>query len=81
MFYFKNELDFANTNGIEILELKRQNPTPILNKEDKQWDFVIETDKGLISFKSTGFEQVVREEPILSETYNIKRQSSLLLGL
>ncbi|WP_215234225.1 hypothetical protein [Dyadobacter linearis] len=69
------KIDLETDGEIEISDLHRENPQRARNEAyiDKkmEWDWLIETQSGTISFKSTGFDQYSRETPVLSESQNL----------
>lgn len=69
----KINLDFHDSIGISIDEIKRENPKISPYGNAIFWTYIILTDKGDISFTSTGFEQIFRKQPYLSESINIGR--------
>jgi len=66
-------LDFQDSIGISMDEIIRIKPKLSPNGKTLFWTFIIKTDKGKISFTSIGFEQIVKEQPILSDSINIGR--------
>lgn len=66
-------LDFQNSTGININNIQKSNPRLSLNKKITLWDFEIETDKGFIKFESSGFKQIVKQQPILSQSQVLNR--------
>jgi len=65
------ETDYAT---IEINNISRQNPQQLKSASlDKlvEYDWIIETTTGEISFKSIGFEQYVRQAPVLIPTQGL----------
>lgn len=71
---FKINLDFNNTIGIDISEIRRQNKTVLSNKRTIIWEYIIETDHGTISFNSTGYSQSSDKLPIWSPIYELGRE-------
>jgi hypothetical protein len=69
----KINVDFQNSVGIDILSIKRENDRLSPNGRMIIWDFEIETDKGTISFQSTGYVQIVLSQPILSISQDLNR--------
>jgi len=69
----KIQLDYKNSVGMDINEILMMNPTRLPNAKKDIYDFEIVTEYGYISFSSTGFEQTVIEQPILSDSINIGR--------
>lgn len=70
---FKSEIDYKDRNLLFISEIKRSNERLAPNKKFMVWDYEIECDNGLISFSATGFEQVVRTQPVLSESLDLDK--------
>jgi hypothetical protein len=60
-------LDFDLSVGLEIVNITKTEPRLSPNKKLTIWTYVIETDKGMITFQSTGFEQRVNNPPIFSD--------------
>lgn len=67
-------ISFDDSIGISIADITRENPRKLANDKLAIWDYVIETDKGTISFTATGFEQKVLSQPILSESISLDRK-------
>ena len=69
------KIDIEPYQNIEILNISRDNPNKPKNAEfigkDIEWDWTIETICGNITLKSVGFEQIIREEPIISNTQSL----------
>ena len=76
VLYLKLHLDFQNTVGLTIEKIKRGNPRKLHATTKPIWDYEIMTDKGLITFQSSGFLQEVKAQPILSEYQTLYRNSS-----
>jgi hypothetical protein len=57
---------------VTIDEIYMENPSQPKNgsfiKEQKEYDWIVETSNGLISFKSVGFKQYARMAPTLSDS-------------
>ncbi|WP_447635657.1 hypothetical protein [Flavobacterium microcysteis] len=70
----KIDIDFQNTVGLDILDINRNNPRTSSDKEKTLWDFEIITDKGYITFESSGYKQVVKKQPILSQSQVLTRE-------
>ena len=78
---FKNVYDLKLESGgtdLIIMGIIRDNPQQPKNKnyiiEPFEYDWLIETTNGEISFKSVGYEQYLRKDPILSNTQKIGRK-------
>ncbi len=71
--YLKVNLDFQNNMFLDILEIKRGNKRLSPNKAVYLWDYRIEFDNGCIQFTSSGFELLVRKQPLLSESQDLGR--------
>ncbi|MFT3701666.1 MAG: hypothetical protein QM802_04825 [Agriterribacter sp.] len=67
----KVDLDYKKSTGLAILEIRRVSSRPSENKKMVIWTFVIETDKGNISFDATGFIQKIDKKPILSQSQKL----------
>lgn len=72
---FRNVYDInidLNTVDFQILEISRSNPTRPKNaeyiNENIEYDWDIATTNGVITFKSVGYIQVAKSEPVLSES-------------
>lgn len=70
---FRNVYDISlNLLTVEFIidKIERENPIKPKNsayiKEQVEYDWSIETTNGVISFKSVGFNQYLRKEPIIS---------------
>jgi hypothetical protein len=70
----KISIDFQNIIGLDILDINRQNPRLSPNGKTTLWDFEIITDKGYIKFESSGYRQVVKKQPILSQSQVLDRE-------
>lgn len=78
LFFFnvlnlKISIDFQNTIGLDILEINRQDPHLSPNGKMTLWIFEIVTDKGCIEFESSGYRQVVKKQPIFSQSQVLDR--------
>lgn len=71
----KIDLNFQNSVGLDILDINRSNPRLSLNGKVTLWDYSILTDKGSISFESSGYIQNIRKQPILSNSQILMRES------
>lgn len=67
------QINFKDSIGLNISEIKRINSHLSPNGKVILWTFIIETDKGTITFTSTGFEQIVNKQPVLSNSINLGR--------
>jgi hypothetical protein len=70
----KIAIDFNNSVGLDISEIKRLNPRLSPNGKMTIWDYIVDTDKGTITFESTGYIQKVRKQPILSSRQLLPRE-------
>ncbi len=68
----KIDIDFNNSICLSILEITRDNKRATPNGKMILWDYTIETDKGIITFQSTGYVQDVLTNPILSDSQNLQ---------
>lgn len=68
---FGIEVDLKNTNLLFISDIKRSNERLTPNGKFTEWSYEIECDNGSIYFSSTGYEQRIRKQPILSETQDL----------
>ncbi|MCE7057189.1 hypothetical protein LZF95_21085 [Algoriphagus sp. AGSA1] len=71
----KIDIDFQNAIGLDILDINKKNLRLSADKKTNLWDFEIATDKGLIKFESSGYKQVVKNEPICSESQILARKN------
>ena len=71
----KIDLNFQNSVGLDILDIDRSNPRLSLNGKITLWDYSILTDKGSISFESSGYIQNIRKQPVLSNSQILMRES------
>lgn len=71
--YLKLKLDFVDKVGLNIVTIKRMNERLTPNQQMLIWDYLIETDQGIIEFEATGFMLKVNKEPILSDSQVIIR--------
>ncbi len=67
----KIDMDFKDNMLLFIVDLKRFNQGLSPNGKFTVWDFEVECDNGTISFNSTGFNQIIRNQPILSEAQDL----------
>lgn len=67
----KIDIDFKNSTGIDIVSIGRDNKRLSPNGKIVIWDYSIETDKGIISFESSGYQQKVISQPILSDSQTL----------
>lgn len=65
--------DGTNQGDTSILDIRRENSRLSPNVKFVCWDYEIELDVGVISYTATGFEQIVRVPPTLSESQNLGR--------
>lgn len=70
----KIDIDFQNSVGLDISDINRLNPRLSPNGKFTLWDYSICTDKGSITFESTGYIQNIKEQPILSDSQVLKRE-------
>lgn len=70
----KVNLDFKNGVKLQIDAIKRINQRLSPNGNVLVWDYIIETDKGTISFESTGFLQKVEKQPVLKSSQELSRE-------
>ncbi|MGS2765235.1 hypothetical protein [Sinomicrobium sp. M5D2P9] len=70
----KISIDFQNTIGLDILDINRLNPRLSPNGKMTLWDFEIVTEKGYIKFESSGYRQVVKKQPMLSQSQVLNRE-------
>lgn len=66
-------LDFQNAIGLDIQDINRYNQGLYPNGKDIKWDFEIVTDKGDIKFESSGYRQVLKEQPVFSQSQVLTR--------
>ena len=69
------DLEISVPSEITINDITRNNPQTPKNvdyiEKDVEHDWLIETFNGNISFKSTGYKQYVRQNPMLTENQEI----------
>jgi hypothetical protein len=77
---FENTYDIvidieSSSGGLHIDEIIRENPQKPKNadfiKKETEFDWIIETQQGSISFKSFGFKQYVRQTPKLLNSQSL----------
>lgn len=79
ILYFFNVLnlkifiDFQDTIGLDIVDLNRKSPHLSPDRKMTLWDFEIITDKGDIKFESSGYRQVIIEQPTFSKSHILGR--------
>ena len=71
--HLKIDLYFKNSVGLEISNIKRGEPRISANGSMTIWKYTIETDKGAITFESTGFIQKVNKPPVLNDAQILPR--------
>jgi hypothetical protein len=75
VYDLKFDLEFFGTE-LEIDDITRENPQRPKNADyigkDTEMDWVIETQQGVISFKSVGYKQYVRQMPRYLPTQSIE---------
>ena len=69
----KISIEYQNTIGLNITDINRHNPRLSPNGFTTLWDFKIATDKGFINFKSSGYKQVVKKQPVFSQSQILSR--------
>lgn len=67
----KFELSFDNFVGLYIQDISRRNPHPSPNGAVMMWEYVVETDRGRITFESRGFLQQVRRQPVYGNSQSL----------
>jgi len=65
------EMDFQDSIGLYMIEIKRLNPRLSPNQKMTIWDYIIECDSGRIFVSASGFTQIVIKQPVLSETQDL----------
>ena len=69
------KIDLEPYETIEITDITRDNPQKPNNHEfinkDIEWDWLIDTICGEISFKSVGYQQIIRKHPIIIDTQSL----------
>jgi hypothetical protein len=72
----KLDIEISEPFRIEIDSIYRENPQKPRNADfikcDTEYEWVIETQQGQISFKSIGYKQFVRQLPILQDQQRIE---------
>jgi hypothetical protein len=68
--------DFGDTVGLSIESISRKNARQSINKLATMWDYLIQTDKGLLKFIATGYAQKVRNQPIWSKSQILQREQA-----
>jgi len=69
----KISIEFKDSIGLDILDINRNESFLYLEKKITFWNFEILTDKGTISFESSGYKQIVRKQPILNQSQVLGR--------
>ena len=67
----KINIDMASYSDLEISEIRREHLGKTPNGVYEWWCYKIETNVGLISLKSTGYNMYVRANPISSKSLDI----------
>lgn len=73
IFNLKINLDFENSIGVSIENINRTVSKKSSNEKVTIWNYEIITDKGIISFESTGYKQFLNKQPILSLNQVLER--------
>jgi hypothetical protein len=68
VFDLRIDLDFGNTTGLRILDIKHVGNTPWPNGKGESLLLSIECDHGTISFSCDGFEQTALKPAVRSTT-------------
>lgn len=69
----KVDIDFSNSITVSIIGIERSSVRMSQNGKAIIWKYIIETDKGILTFLSTGFRQYVRDNPSLSNSQDLGR--------
>lgn len=69
----KIDIDFSNSITISIIGIERSSDRMSPNGKAVMWKYAIETDKGILTFLSTGFRQYVRDNPRLIDSQDLGR--------
>jgi len=69
----KMDLDFGRTAGLDILDITRFNLHESANGTAQIWTYSIDTDMGVISFEAAGFWQIVKQQPVISDSQVLSR--------
>lgn len=68
----KVDLLFDKVVGIYIDEIVRSNPELSASGELTFWQYIIRTDRGDITFESSGYRQIVHQQPVFSESQSLE---------
>lgn len=68
----KVDLDFDHQVGLEILDIERFDPVPYPDGQVIDWTYKISTSNGDITFASTGYEQLVRRQPVFQDGQSLE---------
>ena len=72
----KINLHMENYSEIDIVNIERTNKRLTPNGKMTYWDYSITlSNEGLISFSATGYTQKTLSNPVVSETYDLGRES------
>ena len=71
----KIDLNYRDSMLLFISKIKRSNPRSSPNGKVIIWDYLIECDNGDMAFSTTGFQQTIRSQPVLSESQDLSRQN------
>lgn len=66
-------LVYENSTGINIDSISRRNRRLSPNNKKIIWNYFIETDKGIISFESTGYSLTLSEKSQIIDSQRLKR--------
>jgi len=70
------DLETSTSIEIQINDIRRSNPRESKNINNViEWDWLIETYQGEISFTSVGYKQLVNKTPVLSNKQYLIRKN------
>ncbi len=69
----KIDIDFDNSMFLFIKEITRRNKRLSKNGVAVLWDYRVDFDNGVISFTSSGYEQITKVQPVFSDSQDLNR--------
>ena len=79
----KFDIEISEPFELEINDIVRENPARPRNADfigrEQEFDWTVETHQGIITFKSVGFKQFVRQKPLLlvSQSIPVEKRGSV----
>ena len=78
----KINLDMDSYSELDIVNIERINNRPSPNGKITLWDYTVSLSReGSISFTSTGFTQTTLSEPVITDNFDLDRETEFLRQL